>query len=165
MKRLVKRRGVPESITTDNGSEFAGQAMDGWAHQAGVKLDFIRPGRPVQNGYIESFNGRLREECLNGEIFFRLTDAREKLERWRRDSNQKRPHTALADRTPEEFARTLGGRPFAFQIVDKQIHGCVKGALPPGQKRPPLTQPWICPETLRGRRRAFPNGLFCLRGS
>jgi putative transposase len=56
-----------------------------WAHKAGVKLDFIRPGRPVQNGYIESFNGRLRDECLNGEIFFHLTDAREKLERWRRD--------------------------------------------------------------------------------
>jgi putative transposase len=65
MKRLVAERGTPESITTDNGSEFAGQAMDTWAHQAGVKLDFIRPGRPTQNGYIESFNGRLRDECLN----------------------------------------------------------------------------------------------------
>ena len=108
MKRLAKLRGTPESITTDNGSEFAGQAMDAWAHQAGVKLDFIRPGRPVQNGYIESFNGRLRDECLNGEIFFNLHDAREKLERWRRDYNQKRPHTALADRTPEEFARVVG---------------------------------------------------------
>ena len=63
---------APESITTDNGSEFAGRAMDAWAYQAGVKLDFIRPGRPVQNGYIESFNGRLRDECLNGEIFFGL---------------------------------------------------------------------------------------------
>ena len=85
MKHLVAARGIPESITTDNGSEFAGQAMDAWAHKAGVKLDFIRPGRPVQNGYIESFNGRLRDECLNGEIFFHLADAREKLERWRRD--------------------------------------------------------------------------------
>ena len=108
MKRLTKLRKAPESITTDNGSEFAGAAMDAWAHQAGVKLDFIRPGRPVQNGYIESFNGRLRDECLNGEIFFHLTDAREKLEKWRRDYNQHRPHTALADRTPEEFARQYG---------------------------------------------------------
>ena len=72
MKRLVTLRGAPESITTDNGSEFAGQAMEAWAYQAGVKFDFIRPGRPVQNGYIESFNGRLRDECLNGEIFFGL---------------------------------------------------------------------------------------------
>ena len=79
MKRLVALRGVPESITTDNGSEFAGQAMDVWAHQAGVKLDFIRPGRPVQNGYIESFNGRLRDECLNIEVFSNLAEARETL--------------------------------------------------------------------------------------
>jgi putative transposase len=104
MKRLVGFRGVPESITTDNGSEFAGQAMDVWAHQMGVKLDFIQPGRPVQNGYIESFNGRLRDECLNTEVFSSLVDAREKLERWRRDYNETRPHSALADRTPEEFA-------------------------------------------------------------
>jgi putative transposase len=138
MKRLVKLRGVPESITTDNGSEFAGQAMDEWAHQAGVKLDFIRPGRPAQNGYIESFNGRLRDECLNGEIFFGLADAREKLERWRRDYNQKRPHTALADRTPEEFVRTLGGRPFAFQIVGKTDPRPRQGSAAAGQKTPAL---------------------------
>lgn len=138
MKRLVKLRGVPESITTDNGSEFAGQAMDAWAHQAGVKLDFIRPGRPVQNGYIESFNGRLRDECLNGEIFFGLADAREKLERWRRDYNQKRPHTALADRTPEEFARTLSSQPFAFQMVDKATPRRSQGSAAAGQKTPAL---------------------------
>jgi putative transposase len=93
------------------GSEFAGQAMDAWAHQAGVKLDFIRPGRPVQNGYIESFNGRLRDECLNTEIFSSLADAREKLERWRHDYNETRPHSALADRTPGEFARRSGQGP------------------------------------------------------
>ena len=87
MKRLVAVRGIPESITTDNGSEFAGQAMDVWAHQTGVKLDFIRPGRPVQNGYMESFNGRLRDECLNTEMFSSLAEAREKLERWRHDYN------------------------------------------------------------------------------
>jgi putative transposase len=74
MKRLVSLRGAPESITTDNGIEFAGQAMDAWAHQQDVQLDFIRPGRPVQNGYIESFYGRLRDECLNGEIFFNLAE-------------------------------------------------------------------------------------------
>ncbi len=75
MRRLTATRGVPESITTDNGSEFAGQAMDVWANQAVVKLDFIRPSRPVQNGYIESFNGRLRDECLNTEVFSNLAEA------------------------------------------------------------------------------------------
>jgi putative transposase len=114
MKRLAALRGVPESITTDNGSEFAGQAMDIWAQQAGVKLDFIRPGRPAQNGYIESFNGRLRDECLNTELFSSLADAREKLQRWQRDYNQTRPHSGLADRTPEEFVRALGWGPFAL---------------------------------------------------
>lgn len=76
MRRLVALRGAPESITTDNGREFAGRAMEAWAYRVGVKLDFIRPGRPVQNGFIESFNGRLRDECLNGEVFFSLADAR-----------------------------------------------------------------------------------------
>ena len=64
---LITLRGTPESITSDNGSEFTGKAMDNWAHQAGVKLNFIRPGKPVENSYIESFNGRLRDECLNVE--------------------------------------------------------------------------------------------------
>lgn len=139
MKRLVNLRGAPESITTDNGSEFAGQAMDVWAHQAGVQLDFIRPGRPVQNGYIESFNGRLRDECLNGEVFFNLADAREKLERWRRDYNQKRPHSALADRTPEEFVRSIGTGPFALPILDRAASTARKGFATAGQKTPALT--------------------------
>jgi putative transposase len=108
MKWLVAERGVPESITTDNGSEFAGKAMEKWADQTGVKLDFIRPGKPVENGYIESFNGRLRDECLNGEIFVDLTQARNRLENWRKDYNSQRPHSALADRTPWEFAESFG---------------------------------------------------------
>jgi putative transposase len=87
------------------GSEFVSRAMEAWAYQYGVQLDFIRPGRPVDNGYIESFNGRLRDECLNVETFFDLSDIREKLERWRLDYNQARPHSALGDRSPEEFVR------------------------------------------------------------
>jgi putative transposase len=79
-------------------------------------MDLIRPGKPVENGYIESFNGRLRDECLNGEIFFDLADAREKLERWRRDYNEHRPHSVLADRTPADFARTLESRPLALPL-------------------------------------------------
>lgn len=146
MKRLVARRGAPESITSDNGSEFAGQAMDAWAHQAGVRLDFIRPGRPVENGYIESFNGRLRDECLNAEVFFSLTDAREKLERWKRDYNQRRPHSALADRTPEEFAGMLGHRPFALPIVDKADPAACQGSAAAGQKPPALDTPSDLPK-------------------
>jgi putative transposase len=105
LSQIVAERGTPESITVDNGSEFAGRVMEGWSYQHGVRLEFIRPGRPVENGYIESFNGRLRDECLNVETFFDLTDVRDKLERWRQDYNQVRPHSALADRAPEEFAR------------------------------------------------------------
>ncbi len=112
--------------------------MDAWAHQQGVQLDFIRPGRPVQNGYIESFNGRLRDECLNGEIFFNLADAREKLERWRRDYNQKRPHSALADRTPEEFERSLGNGPFALPILDNAAPTARQGYATAGQTTPAL---------------------------
>jgi putative transposase len=104
LHRLIELRGAPESITSDNGAEFTGRARDSWAHQAGVKLNFIRPGKPVENGYIESFNGRLRDECLNVEVFLDLADARRKLDTWRNDYNQKRPHSALADRTPDEFA-------------------------------------------------------------
>ncbi len=78
--------------------------MDVWAYQYRVQLDFIRPGKPVENSYTESFNGRLRDECLNVETFFDLSDVREKLERWRLDYNQARPHSALADHPPETFA-------------------------------------------------------------
>lgn len=140
MKRLVARRGTPESITTDNGSEFAGQAMDAWAHFAGVKLDFIRPGRPVQNGYIESFNGRLRDECLNAEVFFSLTDAREKLERWRQDYNHHRPHSSLADRTPQEVAEANGRPPFALPSVAKAASPLRQGSAAAGQKPPALDE-------------------------
>jgi putative transposase len=108
LDKIVVLRGTPESITVDNGSEFASKAMDLWAYKNGVHLDFIRPGKPVENGYIESFNGKLRDECLNVEVFFTLADARRKLHLWRRDYNHHRPHSALADRTPAEFAATCG---------------------------------------------------------
>ena len=84
--------------------QFASKAMDAWAYQYGVQLNFIRPGRPVENCYIESFNGRLRDECLNVEVFFALIDVRDKLERWRQDYNQVRPHSALRDSAPAVFA-------------------------------------------------------------
>jgi putative transposase len=108
---VVALRGAPQSITVDNGTEFASKAMDLWAYKNGVHLDFIRPGKPVENGYIESFNGKLRDECLNVEVFFTLADGRRKLALWRHDYNHYRPHSALADRTPAEFAvRWSGGK-------------------------------------------------------
>ena len=83
LSQVIAARGAPVSITVDNGTEFASKAMDVWAYQYRVQLDFIRPGKPVENSYIESFNGRLRDECLNVEVFFTLADVRQKLERWR----------------------------------------------------------------------------------
>jgi putative transposase len=99
-----ERNALPESITVDNGSEFSSKYLDTWAVENHVTLAFIRPGRPVENGFIESFNGRLRDEFLNTELIFSLTDAQNKLARWRKDFNDTRPHSALADRTPSEFA-------------------------------------------------------------
>jgi putative transposase len=132
LQRVIAQRGAPESITSDNGSEFAGQAMDYWAHQVGVKLDFIRPGKPVENSYVESFNGRLRDECLNVEVFLDLADAQSKIEKWRRDYNQQRPHSALADRTPQEFARAAMQRSFGLSAAERpndptQDAVCVEG--------------------------------------
>ena len=105
-----ERDGLPESITVDNGSEFSGRALEAWAMTKGVQLCFIRPGRPVENGFIESFNGRLRDECLNVEWFTSLDDARQKLARFREHYNQQRPHSALADRTPAAFAELHKGK-------------------------------------------------------
>ena len=99
----VKQRGAPESITVDNGSEFASAVMDRWAHDNAVQLSFIRPGKPVENGFIESFNGRLRDELLNTSVFLSLADARAKLRVWRTDYNAVRPHSSLKDLSPHEY--------------------------------------------------------------
>ena len=116
LTKIVALRGAPESITSDNGSEFAGKAMEIWSHQAGAKLDFIRPGKPVGNGFVESFNGRLRDECLNVEVFLTVADAQRKLEQWRSDFNGNRPHSSLDDRTPAEFAAVAAGRPSSVEV-------------------------------------------------
>jgi putative transposase len=105
LERLARGRGLPRSITVDNGSEFISKALDYWAYQHDVKLDFIRPGKPVENAFIESFNGRLRDECLNANIFVSIADAKQKLERWRQDYNENRPHSSIGDLTPNEFAK------------------------------------------------------------
>jgi len=103
LERLRERRGLPEVMVMDNGPEFAGKALDAWAYQRGVNLQFIEPGKPVQNAFIESFNGRFRDECLNEHWFISLEDARRKIEAWREDYNQVRPHSSLGNQTPQEF--------------------------------------------------------------
>ena len=109
LERLAETRGLPEVITIDNGPEFAGRVLDEWAYRKGVKLNFIRPGKPVENAYIESFNGRLRDECLNTNWFMNLKHAREIIEDWRRDYNEVRPHTSLKGATPKEYAEITVG--------------------------------------------------------
>jgi transposase InsO family protein len=95
----------PDGLRLDNGPEFTSRCFIAWAEQRGVPLIYIQPGKPVQNSYIESFNGRFRDECLNANWFENLVDARGKIEAWRLDYNQAMPHSSLAYRTPEEFAR------------------------------------------------------------
>jgi putative transposase len=103
LERVAKQCGYPQMITVDNGSEFTSKALDTWAYAHGVTLDFIRPGKPVENAVIESFNGRFRDECLNANVFVSLHDARQKIEAWRIDYNEHRPHSSLGDLTPKEF--------------------------------------------------------------
>jgi putative transposase len=105
LERLRLERGLPEIIITDNGSEFTSRAFDAWAYARGVKIQYIQPGKPVQNCFVESFNGTLRDECLNLHWFISLEDARRTIEAWRRDYNQVRPHSSLGDLTPEEFVQ------------------------------------------------------------
>ena len=108
LERAWEERGsLPESITVDNGSEFSGRALEAWAMGNNVQLCFIQPGRPVENGFIESFNGRLRDECLNVEWFSSLEDARQKLAKFREHFNQQRPHSSLADLAPAVFAAQM----------------------------------------------------------
>jgi putative transposase len=106
LDRLQATASLPRSITVDHGTEFTSQALDTWAYARGVALDFTRPGKPTDNGYIESFNARLRDECLNVHQFLSLDHAKAVIEAWRVDYNQERPHGSLGDLTPAECAVT-----------------------------------------------------------
>ena len=107
LERLAITRGLPSAIVCDNGPEFRGEALEQWADARRVALQFIQPGKPIQNAFAESFNGRLRDECLNERWFVSLPDAQQTIEAWRIDYNVARPHSGLADRTPDEFAKEL----------------------------------------------------------
>ncbi len=102
-------RGAPQGIRVDNGPEFTGRSLDLWAYFNEVTLDFSRPGEPTDSAFIEAFNARVRQECLNRPWFLCLEDARAKIETWRRESNEERPHGALGDPPPGEFAATEAG--------------------------------------------------------
>jgi transposase InsO family protein len=107
LDRLALSRGLPQVIRTDNGKEFCGRAMVEWAHARGVVLRLIEPGKPNQNAYVESFNGRLRDECLNEHWFTGLLHARTVIETWRREYNEERPKKALGGLTPAAYAKQL----------------------------------------------------------
>ena len=100
LERVCARIGYPKTIRVDQGSEFISRDMDLWAYRYGVTLDFSRPGKPTDNAFIEAFNARLRAECLNAHWFLSLADAAEKLEAWRRDDNEQRPHGAIGNKVP-----------------------------------------------------------------
>ena len=110
LDRIAERRGLPRSITVDHGPEFEGQVLDTWAYANGVQLAFIRPGKPVENAYIESFNGRFRDECLNENWFVTMAQARRVIEKWRIEYNEYRPHSSLGYQTPVRYASALGSR-------------------------------------------------------
>ncbi len=108
LNRLKRVRGLPGSIRVDNGSEFVSKAVDKWAYENKVVLDFSRPGKPIDNAFVESFNGSFRDECLNVNWFLSFEDACVKIEAWRNEYNEFRPHSSLGNLTPADFARRRG---------------------------------------------------------
>ena len=107
VERVAARRGPPCLVKLDSGPEFVSKVLDRWAYERGVTLDFSRPGKPTDNCFVESFNGRFRDECLDTHWFLSVEDARTKIEAWRRDYNASRPHSALGHLTPQEFAARM----------------------------------------------------------
>ena len=103
LQRFVETRGAPEVITTDNGPEFTSKAFTSWAYEKGIRIFFIRPGKPMENAFVESFQGKFRDECLNLNWFSSLIDARRRIELWRLEYNTERPHSSLDDLSPFEF--------------------------------------------------------------
>jgi hypothetical protein len=126
---IAEHRGYPETIVMDNGAELTSLAMLIWARDRHVRPHYIAPGKPTQNAYVESFNGKFRDECLNENTFDSLGEARDEIERWRNDYNTARPHRGLGQQTPEGFAQSLKNHPsclkkwhnFGVPVKYKQI--------------------------------------------
>jgi putative transposase len=110
LDRLADTIGLPDTLVMDNGPEFSGRVLDTWAYARSVQLRFIRPGKPIENAFVESFNGKFRDECLNEHWFASVAEAQMLIEAWRVDYNTVRPHSALQEATPEQFANSLCGR-------------------------------------------------------
>jgi putative transposase len=108
LEDVGRQLGFPKAIRVDQGTEFVSRDLDLWAYQRGVTLDFSRPGKPTDNAFIESFNGKFRTECLNAHWFMSLDDARRKCEAWRRDYNEERPHSAIGNKAPIELVNRSG---------------------------------------------------------
>jgi putative transposase len=123
LEEVAGERGYPQAIQVDNGPEFISRVVDQWAFEHGVELHFIAPGKPTENAHIESFNGKFRDECLNENWFLSLQEARMKIEAWRKDYNQVRPHSALGYQTPEEFAAAARGAspPTPLAFLSKEL--------------------------------------------
>src|SRR5690349_8155130 len=121
LTRITSSRGKPRTMKSDNGSEFISKAMDRWAYENGVELNFSRPGKPTDNAKVESFNGRFRSECLNAHWFLSLDDAKRKIEAWRRYYNEVRPHSALKWATPAEYARRMRKAVQSHALTEPEI--------------------------------------------
>ena len=131
LERLAIGRGLPTVLQSDNGPEFTSRVLDQWAYDHQVRLQFIEPGKPIQNAFIESFNSRLREEGLNQHVFTSLDDARTKIEQWRIEYNRERPHSSLGYLTPEEFAAKNQGSSAIARTAwpaDQELAGAVQRA-------------------------------------
>ncbi len=117
LERVVNERGVPRCISVDNGTEFTSHALEDWAQRRGVQLEFSRPGTPTDNPFIESFNGKLRAECLDQHHFASLEEAKALIEAWRKDYNEYRPHRALGGLTPSEYEGQFYHRKTAVKLA------------------------------------------------
>jgi putative transposase len=121
LERLAELRGLPRSITVDHGPEFQGQVLDAWAYGRSVHLSFIGPGKPNENAYIEGFNGKFRDECLNEHWFITMAQARRVIENWRIEYNTERPHSSLGELTPEEYAQRRFGESERDRIANRRL--------------------------------------------
>jgi putative transposase len=159
LDEVIESRGVaPESIRIDNGPEFTSRCFLAWAEQRSIQLVHIQPGKPTQNSFIESFNGRFRDECLNANWFENLADARRKIEAWRVDYNQHRPHSSLAYRTPAEFARRWS--PSSSTTVVEQPDESVKDSLTARKPRASLTDSPACSKAADTRMKPMSEGVM-----
>jgi putative transposase len=159
LDEVIENRGTPpESIRIDNGPEFTSRCFLAWAEQRGIQLVHIQPGKPTQNSFIESFNGRFRDECLNANWFENLADAKRKIEDWRVDYNQHRPHSSLAYRTPAEFTRVWS--PSSCTTVVEQPGEPVKDSLTARKPGASLTGSPACSKAPNTRMKGRTEGVM-----